>query len=169
MQSQFYFLSPVEAVKVTDKNLEEVATWCGGKVIEIESRRKPGTMEKYVWVPTPSEQSMSDASPGTYVTKRMTITAAGELRIAWAVFRNSYFVKNYFDTPNEAVDATWERAAKERMDKVLDKHFNSEAEKAAFVRAAVEKMEAEVREAAGVDELDEEDSPEETPVEDEAS
>jgi len=109
MNKQFYFLSPVEVVKVTAQNLEEVAEWCGGTVEETESRRVQGRMDKYVWVPTPKDNSVSWAFPGMFVTKRLVITMKGELKATWAVFRRDYFEKNYFDSVKAATDATWER------------------------------------------------------------
>lgn len=117
MQKSFFFLSPVEVVKVTSSNLEEVAEWCGGKVAETESRRVPGRMDKYVWVPTPKGTSISWAFPGMYITKRLVRTVKDEIRVTFAVFRKDYFDKNYFDTPNQAVDETWERHAKQEKAK----------------------------------------------------
>lgn len=118
MQKQFYFLSPVEVVKVTAQNLEEAAEWCGGQVAQTESRRRPGTMDSYVWVPTPKAAEkgggISWAFPGMYITKRLVITMKDEIRVTYAVFRKDYFDKNYFDTPIAAVDATWEKAAKKQ-------------------------------------------------------
>lgn len=107
LNPEFAFLSPVQFVKVTKQNMEEVAEWCGGKVAKIESRRKPGTMDDYVWVPTPDESKTSSAFPGYYVTKRIVMTAHNELKVTWAVFAGRYFDKNYFDSPLAAVDATW--------------------------------------------------------------
>lgn len=107
LNEQFAFLSPVQFVKVNQSNLEEAAEWCGGKVFETESRRKPGTMEKYVWVPTPENAKIGMAFPGMYITKRCVVTNTGELKVTWAVFARAYFDKNYFTTPAEAVDNTW--------------------------------------------------------------
>lgn len=109
MNKQFYFLSPVEVVKVTSQNLAEVAEWCGGSVQETESRRVPGRMDKYVLVPTPKDTNISWAFPGMFITKRLVITVKDELRETYAVFRRDYFEKNYFDTPKDAADKTWER------------------------------------------------------------
>lgn len=114
MQKQFYFLSPVEVVKVTSQNLAEVAEWCGGKIQETESRRVPGRLDKYVWVPTPSDKQISWAFPGMFITKRVVVTVKDELRSTFAVFRRDYFEKNYFDTPKDATDKTWERELTER-------------------------------------------------------
>ena len=114
MNKQFYFLSPVEVVKVTSQNLEEVAAWCGGSVQETESRRVPGRMDKYVLVPTPKDTNISWAFPGMFITKRLVVTVKDELRSTYAVFRRDYFEKNYFDTPKEATDKTWERELLER-------------------------------------------------------
>lgn len=108
MQKAFYFLSPVEVVKVSSQNLEEVAEWCGGKVAQTESRRVPGRMDSYVWVPTPKGSNISWAFPGMFITKRLVVTIKGELRATWAVFRRDYFEKNYFETPQDAVNKTWE-------------------------------------------------------------
>ena len=107
MEKSFYFLSPVEVVKVTKENLEEVAEWCGGKVATTESRRVPGRMDSYVWVPTPKGTKISWAFPGMFITKRLVRTVKDEIRITYAVFRRDYFEKNYFDSPIEAVDNTW--------------------------------------------------------------
>lgn len=109
MQKQFYFLSPVEVVKVTRHNMDEVAEWCGGKVAATESRRVAGRMDSYVWVPTPKNTKVSWAFPGMFVTKRLVRSVKDELKITYAVFFGDYFAKNYFDSPQEAVAQTWER------------------------------------------------------------
>lgn len=114
MQKQFYFLSPVEVVKVTLQNLQEVAEWCGGKVASTESRRVPGRMDSYVWVPTPKGTAISWAFPGMFVTKRLVRTVKDELRVTYAVFRKDYFEKNYFDSPLAAVEQTWEKGNKKK-------------------------------------------------------
>lgn len=114
MHKQFFFLSPVEVVKVTSQNLDEVAEWCGGSVQETESRRVPGRMDKYVLVPTPKDTNISWAFPGMFITKRLVITVKDELRETYAVFRRDYFEKNYFDTPKDAADKTWERQELEK-------------------------------------------------------
>lgn len=107
MQKKFYFLSPVEVVKVTTSNIQEVAAWCGGQVASTESRRVSGRMDQYVWVPTPKGTKISWAFPGMFVTKRLIRTVNDELRITYAVFRRDYFDKNYFDSPTDAVNMTW--------------------------------------------------------------
>jgi len=110
LKQDFFFLSPVLVVKVTKENLEQVAEWCGGEVQETESRRKAGEMDKYVWVPTPkSSNAPSWAFPGMFITKRLVLTMKNELKATWAVFRRDYFEKNYFETPEAASKATWER------------------------------------------------------------
>lgn len=116
MQKQFYFLSPVEVVKVTLQNLNEVAEWCGGKVASTESRRVPGRMDSYVWVPTPKGTAISWAFPGMFVTKRLVRTVKDELRVTYAVFRKDYFEKNYFDSPLAAVEQTWEKGNKKKSE-----------------------------------------------------
>lgn len=116
MQKQFYFLSPVEVVKVTLQNLSEVAEWCGGKVASTESRRVPGRMDSYVWVPTPKGTAISWAFPGMFVTKRLVRTVKDELRVTYAVFRKDYFEKNYFDSPIQAVEQTWEKGNKKKSE-----------------------------------------------------
>lgn len=113
LQTNFYFLSPVEVVRVTPKNLEEVAAWCGGQVAETESRRQEGRMDKYVWVPTPKGSAISWAFPGMYITKRVVITENNELKVTYSVFRKAYFKANYFQSPDIAVVETWERQMKE--------------------------------------------------------
>lgn len=113
LQTNFYFLSPVEVVRVTPKNLEEVAAWCGGKVAETESRRVEGRMDKYVWVPTPKGSAISWAFPGMFITKRVVITEKDEIKITYSVFRKDYFNKNFFKDHLDALDKTWERQARE--------------------------------------------------------
>jgi hypothetical protein len=117
MKTDFFFLSPVQVVKVTSQNLEEVAEWCGGSVQETESRRVKGRMDKYVLVPTPSEKNISWAFPGMFITKRLVVTIKDELRSTFAVFRRDYFEKNYFETPKSATDKTWEREESEKNSK----------------------------------------------------
>jgi len=114
VQESFYFLSPVKVIKVTSQNLQEAAEWCGGKVAQTESRRVPGRMDSYVWVPTPKDTKLSWAFPGMFITQRLVITVKGETRATYAVFRRDYFDKNYFESPQDAVTQTWERAAAER-------------------------------------------------------
>lgn len=113
LQTNFYFLSPVEVVRVTPKNLEEVAEWCGGKVAETESRRVEGRMDKYVWVPTPKGSAISWAFPGMFITKRVVITENDELKVTYSVFRKAYFKANYFQSPDIAVENTWDRQQRE--------------------------------------------------------
>lgn len=107
MQKQFFFLAPVEVVKVTTQNIDEVAEWCGGKVAQTESRRQPGRMDSYVWVPTPKGTNISWAFPGMFITKRLVRTVKDEFRVTYAVFRKDYFEKNYFESPSDAVEKTW--------------------------------------------------------------
>lgn len=114
MKQDFFFLSPVLVMKVTNNNLDEVAEWCGGTVLETESRRVQGRMDKYVLVPTPKESKVSWAFPGMFVTKRLVITMQGKLKATWAVFRRDYFEKNYFESVEAAAAATWEREHDER-------------------------------------------------------
>lgn len=115
LKIDFFFLSPVEVVKVTQQNVDAVAKWCGGTVHETPSRRHQGKMDQYVLVPTPKANDVSWAFPGMFVTKRLVITMKGELKATWAVFRRDYFEKNYFDSVKAASDATWEREHDERL------------------------------------------------------
>lgn len=110
LKLDFFFLSPVEVVKVTPHNLKEVAEWCGGEVATTESRRVAGRMDSYVWVPTPKGAAISWAFPGMFITKRLVRTVKDEMRITFAVFRRDYYEKNYFATPQIAVNETWEKA-----------------------------------------------------------
>jgi hypothetical protein len=109
LKLNFAFPAPVEVVKVTSHNLEEVAEWCGGKVAQTESRRTPGRMDSYVWVPTPKGSKISWAFPGMYITKRVVVTLKDELKTTYSVFRRDYYEKNYFETPDASIDATWGR------------------------------------------------------------
>jgi hypothetical protein len=109
MHKQFYYLSPVEVVKVSTTNLEEVAEWCKGQLAQTKSRKVEGRVDRYVWVPTPKGSKISWAFPGMFVTKRVVLTAKGELRETWAVFRRDYFEKNYFTTQELATENTWNR------------------------------------------------------------
>lgn len=118
LNNQFYFVSPLEVVKVTTDNLEEVAAWCGGKVAQTESRRVKGRIDSYVWVPTPKGTNLSWAFPGMFITKRLVVTLKNELKATFSIFKRDYFEKNYFDTPQAAVDATWERELAEKAKKL---------------------------------------------------
>lgn len=155
MNKEFYFLSPVEVVKVTSQNLEEVAEWCGGSVQETESRRVPGRMDKYVLVPTPKDSNISWAFPGMFITKRLVVTVKDEIRETYAVFRRDYFEKNYFSTPKDAADKTWERQLEEK---------NNPKKKDVKVSSNV--GEALVEAQQRVKELEEELAKKETPAED---
>lgn len=117
LKLDFYFVSPLEVVKVSRSNLEQVAEWCGGKIATVESRRNPGRVDTYVWVPTPKGTQISWAFPGMFITKRMVVSEKNELKVTYSVFRRDYFERNYFESPNLAVDMTWERAAKEASKK----------------------------------------------------
>lgn len=146
MNKQFYFLSPVEVVKVTSQNLDEVAEWCGGSVQETESRRVPGRMDKYVLVPTPKDTNISWAFPGMFITKRLVITVKDELRETYAVFRRDYFEKNYFDTPKDATDKTWERQLEEKSKPAKRKDVkvsNNVGEELVKAQARIAELEAE--------------------------
>lgn len=114
MKTQFFYPAPVEVVKVTNENLGDVAEWCGGKVAATESRRIPGKMDSYVWVPTPKGSSISWAFPGMFITKRMVVTVKDEMKATFAVFRRDYFSRNYFDTSTDAVAKTWEKFEKQQ-------------------------------------------------------
>lgn len=127
MKTQFYFPAPVEVVKVTNENLADVAKWCEGKVAATESRRVPGRMDSYVWVPTPKGNSISWAFPGMYITRRMVVTVKDEMKCTFQVFRRDYFSRNYFDTVTEAVDKTWEKDDKKKKQKpVITNHPKKE-------------------------------------------
>lgn len=131
MKTQFYFLAPVEVVKVTNENLHEVAEWCGGKVASTESRRVPGRMDSYVWVPTPKGNALSWAFPGMYITKRLVVTVKDEMKATYAIFRKDYFSRNYFDTPSHAVDATWEKELRKKEKKQAPKPVSERANETA--------------------------------------
>lgn len=114
LNNQFFFVAPLEVVKVTKDNLEEAAKWCGGQVHQVASRRVEGRIDSYVWVPTPKGTQISWAFPGMFITRRIVVTLKDELAYSYQVYKRDYFQRNYFGTPNEAVDKTWERAEKER-------------------------------------------------------
>jgi len=113
LTTEFHFTAPVEAVLVTEENMEEVAEWCGGRVWNEDSGT-PGKSDKYVWVETPKSASLNWAYPGMYVTKRVVISMKGEVKVTWSVFRANYFTRNFFETPIEAVDAVWSRERSSR-------------------------------------------------------
>lgn len=140
MKTQFYFPAPVEVVKVTNENLAEVAEWCGGKVASTESRKVPGRMDSYVWVPTPKGNAVSWAFPGMFITKRMVVTVKDEMKATYAVFRKDYFSRNYFDTPSEAVDKTWEKGAKKKQANKPKVERVQEADKVDAIAQTVEAM-----------------------------
>lgn len=122
LQTEHFFLSPVEVIRVTSQNLQEVAEWCGGRVAETESRRVAGRMDSYVWVPTPKGTSVSWAFPGMFITKRLVVTVKNETKVTFAVFRRDYFDKNYFNTPQDAVEKTWGRSNKTMATEKKPKH-----------------------------------------------
>lgn len=146
MKQDFYFPAPVLVVKVTNQNLEEVAEWCGGIVQECESRRKPGSKDQYVLVPTPKNNDVSWAFPGMFITKRLVITMKGELKATWAVFRRDYFEKNYFDSYKSATAATWDRENDERLK--ARPEVNVSVSVGDAMHDAVEKIKREVAAAA---------------------
>lgn len=147
MQEQFYFFAPVKVVKVTSQNLEEVAKWCGGTVAETESRRVPGRMDPYIWVPTPKGTKVSWAFPGMFITKRLVITGKGDLIATWAVFRRDYFEKNYFESPQDAVDQTWERENTEK-NKAAKRQITVNVSVGDAMSDAVEKVREQLEEIA---------------------
>lgn len=120
LQPQFFFLSPVQVVKVTKENLNEVAEWCGGTVLETPSRRDPKVLDKYVHVPTPEGSAISWAFPNMYITRRLVVTGKGDMKTSFAVFKRDYFEKNYFVDPSDAVAMTWEAQAAENRNKRRD-------------------------------------------------
>lgn len=107
MDKLLYFPPPVEAVKVTTANIEEVAQWCGGRVCQTERKSEPGSFDTYVWVPTPKGASVFAAYPGMYITKRVSVNTKGNLKESWAVFHRDYFDKNYFQNPVVAIAQVW--------------------------------------------------------------
>lgn len=113
---QHYFTSPVEAVKVTAENMEEVAAWCGGTVA-TETNKTTGKEDPYVWVPTPEGSRISWAFKNMWITRRCVISMRGEIKFTYSVFRVDYFRKNYFETVQAAVDATWEKESRQRQNK----------------------------------------------------
>jgi primosomal protein N' len=149
MKTQFYFPAPVEVVKVTNENLADVAAWCGGKVAATESRRVAGRMDSYVWVPTPKGTAISWAFPGMFITKRLAITVKDEMKATYSVFRRDYFSRNFFDTPTEATDKTWEKYEKEKA-----KESNTPKPAAPKPRATY-KSKAEIESEAGTEHLTE--------------
>lgn len=104
MEKALYFSAPIEGVKVTAHNMDEVAAWCGGRVCKTERKTEPGSFDNYIWVPTPKGASVFAAYPGMYITKRVTINIKGAYKTMWAVFFQDYFEKNYFQNPVDAVE-----------------------------------------------------------------
>lgn len=131
LNNQFFFVAPLEVVKVTRDNLEEAAAWCGGKVAEVASRKVEGRIDSYVWVPTPKGTQISWAFPGMFITRRIVVTLKNELTYTYQVYKRDYLERNYFGTPNEAVDKTWERAEKERIKAAKEKQVTARKKPAA--------------------------------------
>lgn len=125
---QHYFTSPVEAVKVTADNMEEVAAWCGGRVAN-ERNKNTGKDDPYVWVPTPEGSRISWAFKNMWITRRCVISMKGEIKFTYSVFRVDYFRKNYFESPNIAVEETWEKAERQRNKKGRKKQTPKPPEK----------------------------------------
>lgn len=115
LKKQFYFMSPVQAVKVTTHNIEQAAEWCGGVIKTTDSRRHPGRTDKYIDVPVPKGGSLVMAFPGMWITKRIVISLEDEIKVSFAVFRRDFFEKNYFLEPVQSVDACWVRLANQDM------------------------------------------------------
>lgn len=107
MKKELFVLPPLEAVEVTEENLQQVADWCGGKVSQAPSRRNPNKLNSYVWVPTPKGAKLTWAWPGMYVTKRLVKTQKGELKATYGVFRREFFLENYFSNIGLAIAKTW--------------------------------------------------------------
>lgn len=120
MDLKHYFTSPLEAVQVKDDNMEEIATWCGGRVVHDSD--KP-----YVWVPVPENSKITAALPGMWITRRCVISLKNEIKYTFSIFRPDYFKKNYFDSPAGAVDATWEKADRQKTRKKNPKQRAAEA------------------------------------------
>lgn len=118
---KFYFMSPVQVVKVTTHNIEQAAEWCGGVIKTTESRRNPGRTDKYIDVPVPKGAALVMAFPGMFITKRVVITLENEIKVTYGVFRKDFFEKNYWAEPLEAVDACWVRLANEEIKPEVDK------------------------------------------------
>jgi hypothetical protein len=112
---KFYFMSPVQVVKVTTHNIEQAAEWCGGEIKTTDSRRTPGRVDRYVDVPTPKGAALSMAFPGMFITKRVVVSLENELKVSYGVFRINFFSRNYFQEPIDSVDAHWTRLANEEM------------------------------------------------------
>lgn len=93
-----------------------------------------------------------------FITKRLVITVKGELRATLAVFRRDYFEKNYFESPKDAVDLTWEREAAERNKPAKNPPVVVNVHVADAMSDAIDKVKADVErlaKAAGLDlELD---------------
>lgn len=115
LKKNFYFMSPVQVVKVTTHNIEQAAEWCGGEIKSTESRRNPGRTDRYIDVPVPKGAALVMAFPGMYITKRVVISLENEIKVTYGVFRRDYFEKNYFLEPIESVDACWTRLANEEI------------------------------------------------------
>lgn len=112
---KFYFMSPVQVVKVTTHNIEQAAEWCGGVIKTTESRRNPGRTDRYIDVPVPKGAALVMAFPGMFITKRVVITLENDIKVTYGVFRKDFFEKNYWAEPLEAVDACWVRLANEEI------------------------------------------------------
>lgn len=114
LKKQYFFMSPVQVVKVTTHNIEQAAEWCGGEIKTTESRRNPGRTDKYIDVPVPKGSALVMAFPGMYITKRCVITLEDTIKVTYAVFRKNFFEKNYFLKPLDSVDASWTRLENEQ-------------------------------------------------------
>lgn len=112
---KFYFMSPVQVVKVTTHNIEQAATWCGGTIKTTESRRNPGRSDRYIDVPVPKGAALVMAFPGMFITKRVVINLENEIKVTYGVFRKDFFEKNYWAEPLESVDACWTRLENEEI------------------------------------------------------
>ena len=100
MQTTYQYSAPVETVRVTKENINEVAEWCGGSIVTKGDKTA-------VLVPTSKNAKISLAFPTMFVTKRIVSTSRKGFVVTFAVFRKEYFAKNYFQDPTMALDKTW--------------------------------------------------------------
>lgn len=89
----------VEAVQVTEENIEEVAEWCGGT---IKVDRRGGGDRKYVWVPV--HQPTNERQKMAYVTCWVLKSKTGFKVYPDKAMRGSFNVndsRNVFDRNEE--------------------------------------------------------------------
>lgn len=120
MSTTTYFRRPIkaEAMRVTEKNMEEVARWCGGEVISAASAMGLFVLfvgskgfNKCVWAPT-KDRGVS-AGPGQWLVREETDGV-------YFVMDHDQFTKYYQNEPRAMAEDFWESRRSETKNTFLE-------------------------------------------------